>query len=411
MWGGAAWLFLRAITSLAGVFALRSLDVGPTVGVIGYVPPPVMGLSEWIAGVWLRADALWYGAITEQGYVGTQGRLAFLPAFPLLSRVFLPLTGGNELYAGLLLANVCCVAGLVLLYRWISEFFLSSGGSQLLARARLSTKRAATPPEPPSGAAARAAVFGVALFPTSFFLVAPYGESLMMAAGAGALLAAQRGRAFAAGLAGGLAALSRPFGLLIAIPACLILTTRSRGEGGSVKSSPAPWWPALAGPLAAISGWAVWAALRTGDPLASVKVQAVWQRSLAFPPAVLFSAVRQWWRYRQTDLGPYFLIDLAAVMAGGACVVGALLYLRRRGINKAFQAGLIVYGASVLIGPLFVPFPPRPLLSLMRFVLALFPLAFVFHAVPSRAKIVLMVLSATGLFWLTALFVAARPIF
>ena len=383
-WGLGAWAALRVISTLSAAASLRWLTQGETVAVPGYTPPHMTGLGGVVAGTWLRADALWYLKIAVQGYgPGVDHRtFAFLPAFPLLTRLVRPLIGGNELVAGLLVANVACALGLVWLYRVVQEL-LGDGP-------------------------ARAAVVALAVFPTAFFLVAPYGEPVLLAAGAAALLAHLKGRPVLAGVAGVVAALARPFGALIALPLAALAIARP---------GPARRWLSPLGPLVGGVGWATFVALKVHDPLGALRVQSVWQRTLHAPWATLWSGAQTWLTFRGSAYGPYFLGDLLAALFGIALVVAAYLALRhergrgRGGARPLVAWGFAAYGALALLAPLSTPFLPRPLMSVPRFVLALFPVFAGAALVPRQARIPLAALSAAGLAVTTAVFVAARPIF
>jgi hypothetical protein len=373
-WGAGAWLVLRIVTTSASLASAAWVKGGATVGVPGYAPPELTGAAGRLAGVWLRSDALWYLKVASAGYGTEPGSYAFLPAFPQLVRVLRPLFGGNELYAGLFAANVACILGFVLLYRFVETLL--------------------------DGEAARSAVVGLALLPTAFFLVVPYGEPVLLAAGAGALVAAQRGQFEVAAAAAAVAALSRPFGALLALP----LAGLAWGRG----------WRAWIAPAGSAVGAAVWLTLAgagLNDPLGALHVQAMWQRSPGAPWTTIVHGVRSWWAYRATGLAPYFLLDVAAVVFALALTAGLVVLLRRRNVGAPVAAGLAGYAALTILLPLSNPFPGRPLLSFPRFLLALFPAFAACSLIPRRLRLPLAVASAGGLAWATAMFVAARPIF
>ncbi|MGH2812522.1 MAG: hypothetical protein ACRDI1_07390 [Actinomycetota bacterium] len=373
MWGSGFWALLNLIAFSAGWASDNWLEPGSTVMVAGYLPPDLSGAGEELAGPWLRADALWYLKVATQGYGSGPGDYAFYPVFPALVAVLTPLAG-KELYAGLIVAALASLAGFVCLYGVIDR--LAGAG------------------------AARAAVGGLALFPTSFFLVAPYAEPVLVAAASGALLLALDRRYLWASGAGLVAGLARPFGFLIALVLAALVRRDLRRA-----------WPAVIAPIAGVLGWWAWVGYRTGDALGALRVQSLWQREGNFPLLTLADAAREWARWRSTDLGPYFLMDIAAAAFGLAAVAGGAVVLRRAGRPGLLIGGFVAYGALVLLIPLSAPFPPRPLLSLPRIVLALFPLFLCFDLVPRPARIPLASLSAAALAWTTMLFVAARPIF
>src|SRR4029079_9154843 len=74
-------------------------------------------------------------------------------------------------------------------------------------------------------------VWYMLIFPTSFFLSAVYAESLFLVMALGAIYAARRERWLFAGLLGAGAALTRPFGVVVAVPLAVELLMQWRAEG------------------------------------------------------------------------------------------------------------------------------------------------------------------------------------
>lgn len=361
LWGTVSFLALRLISSAAAVFSVEFITPGEHLGVPGYTPPT----GNWLATVWLRSDALWYLRAAEQGYGQDLQGYAFYPAFPLFVRAFSFLLG-NELYAGLFVASAVTLAGLILLYM----FFEAIAGPR----------------------AARAGTVGFALFPTSFFLVAPYAESLLLVLGAGALLAAVKKKSAASFVLGFLAGITRPFGALLFIPLAVLARSKRLPR----------WWLSAASPIAGAVVWFTFVGIDSGDPLAALRVQSMWQRELTFflwtPVSALIEAIR----WMGNPVGPYFLADLAALAFSVTLVVVML---------KRQSWGLGLYAAALLLFVLSTPFPPRPLLSLPRFILALFPLFLVYGSLSKWWLRLSLALSASGLAIGTAVFIAGQPLF
>lgn len=300
------------------------------------------------------------------------GRLLSSPSIQRWSHSFGPLFGGNEVLAALFVSSLATLVGMILLYRFASGVFGERFG--------------------------RYAVWGIALLPTAFFLVAPYAEGLFLMLAAWALLASSRGRWSEAFLAGAMAAACRPFGFLLAIP-ILCLSWGKISKSRSIVSA--------LGPVVGMASWIAFAANVTGDPLGGLRVQDRWQRESAFPWVTLWDGLRSWMSYRGTEYGPYFFMDLAAVAFALLLIVFVLMVIKERRI----ALGLSLYGAGVILLPLSSVFIGRPFLSIPRFLLAMFPLFVVFGALPVVARRVLGVAGAVGLFVLTVAFVSARPIF
>jgi len=324
---------------------------------------------------------------------------------------------GNELAAALLVANAACLAGFVLLYILLNR--LAGSGS------------------------ARAGVLGLAVFPTAFFLVAPYAEPVFMAFGCAALVAMLAKRHWLAFGAGLLAALSRPFGVLICLPMAAIalggspllsgpgrwarLFSRLRSgtaeAGGSTRATGLPSGALAAlGPVAGLAIWALYAGRVAHDPLAVFHVQSLWRRGFGFFPATVVEGFQAWRKWQSTPYGPYFFSDLAATLFGFGLIAAGIVRSRAKPAgalavrapneqSRLFAWGLAAYGSLSLIAALSSPFPPRPLLSMPRFVLALFPLFGAYGSVHSKLRPALFLLSAAGLFIATAVYVAARPLY
>lgn len=371
-WGIGAWVALRLISTLAAAYSVSSMP-GDGVGVQGYEPPELSGPAGAVVEPWLRADALWYLKVATQGY-SADGSLAFLPALPAATAAVEPLFG-NEAYAALFVSNLAALLGLVLLFAFVSKVV--------------------------DRRSARAAVVGLALFPTAFFLVAPYGESMLLFAGSAALLAALSKRPAMGFCFGALAALSRPFGVLIALPMAFFVAR----QGASAKR----WWGPM-GPVAGLGAWIGFTWNLSGDPLAAVRVQSSWQRQWTAPWDTLRLAFEQWRHYSSQAFGNYVAFDLAVTIFGLALIPAAVWVLWRRGkVPPAIGVGL--YGAAVMAAPLLLPFRSRALMSNPRFALALFPLFVAYALAPYKLRVPLALASGAGMAVATAVYVAGRPLF
>lgn len=380
-WGLAAYLVLRIIASAAAWYSDAAISPDSVVGVPGYEAPVLGGSAGAFFGVWLRADALWYLKISTQGYGPEIGTFAFFPLFPVLVALVSPLFGGGELYAAIFVANLFTAAGLVLFFLLVRELL--------------------------DDPAAKAATFGLALFPTSFFLVAPYAESLLLALGSASLLLALRGRLGLAAIAGAMAALTRPFGALLFLPLVWISLRRSRS---SDRPNLAGLLPAAA-PLVAVGGWLVFTAFQTGDPWLALQVQSLWQREPSIFLVTIIESVVAWWELSATSFGPYLLFDLVIGLGFLGMILGCHLALGRAKSSRQLRWGFTAYPLAILLVVLSFRFGPRPLLSVPRFVLAGFTAFVGLGLLPGWARVPLAVLSGGAMAVAAALYVAARPIF
>jgi hypothetical protein len=207
--------------------------------------PPVQasdGLLGW--------DASWYRDIARHGYDGVAKEgLRFFPFVPMLARIGSWLPGVSVRLALLLVANVCALAVGVLVY----ELVRGEGRSE---------------------AVARRAVWIVYLAPPAFVLVMGYAEATLMTATLVALLALRRQRWWIAAIAGVVAGLTRPVGVLLVVPA---LVEAFRARNGPKRDYPFPDYvargAAVIGSLVGTGAYLVWAEHRSGDLLYPLRVQ------------------------------------------------------------------------------------------------------------------------------------------
>jgi hypothetical protein len=128
-----------------------------------------------------------------------------------------------------------------------------------------------------------------------------------------------------------------------------------------------PAWPGLlaaaapgCGLLAYLAFWWV----REGEWLAPVRFQANWERTFSWPWSTLWNGTRDAFRYIDDVNGGYWLIDWLIVVPMLAASVYAVVRLR---------PSYGVYLWCSLAIPLTFVFEGRPLMSMPRFVLPLFP--------------------------------------
>ncbi|HEX8557368.1 MAG TPA: hypothetical protein VF668_04670 [Pyrinomonadaceae bacterium] len=255
---------------------------------------------DWLA-VWNRWDAPHYLDIARAGYVaeGVEARwIVFYPLYPWLARA----------------------ASLVLRDELLGAFFVSAAAS---VAAGLLLFRLARLDE--TEATARGAVFYMLAFPTAYFLHIGYTESLFLALALGSFAAA-RGRCWwAAGLLGGLAAMTRVNGLLL-LPALAFEAWEEYREGG--RRPRAAWlWLLLVG-----AGFGVYLLINwwtLGDPLAFLSAQGrFWFKSLTWPWVGVREAWRSWWARAPSEAEMVGGQELLFVLLGLGLTAWAWLRLR-----------------------------------------------------------------------------------
>jgi hypothetical protein len=359
----------------------RQLPIVPTpVSVPGW---PAASLTHgWhnLFTAWERLDALWFLKIAAHGYSANDASAAFFPLYPMLVRGLSFLIGGHPFAAALLISNGAFAAALMVLY--------------LLTRRELSEELA------------RRAVLYAAVFPTSFFFLAPYSESLFLLLVLLSFSGARRGRWGVAGVSGALAALTRNVGGLMVLPLAIeaihqAVERRRAGPEGErrpfrLQAGPLFWSfvPAL-GTLLYLWSWGTF----SGDWLAPLHAQANWQRHLGNPLVTLGKGTQEAFRWIGLYAGGYHLLDWIITVAVLAAGVTAAIKFR-----PAY--GAFVW-ATILI-PLSSIFPPRPLIAFSRYALPIFPIywAMARWTAGSRARHEILVAASAALLGLmTLLFV------
>lgn len=369
---------VRVALLIVGFLGVSLLPARAQVGVPGWADDAYTPGAHNLVTSFEQQDALWFLRIADEGYREGDGSAAFFPLYPVAVRSVSWAIGGHPLAAGLLVSNAAFLGALMMLYL-------------LIRRER-------------SDAVARRAVLYLAIFPTSFFFFAPYSESLFLLAAVTAFWAARlpRARWPVAGVAGVLAAATRSIGTALA-PALAVEaihrwreTPRERRRVGELV-----WalvWSAsvIAGLLVYLWYWQ----RRTGDAMAPLRLQEIWQRETSFPLATLVSATQLAFRD-----GGYFLLDwLLVVPALGLAGIGL----------ARLRPSYSVYTWLGILAPLSLVFAGRPLMSMPRFLLPLFPIFWVLAELSEAKKVphtAIVALSAGGLGVLTVLFVNAYFIF
>jgi Gpi18-like mannosyltransferase len=222
--------------------------------------------------------------------------------------------------------------------------------------------------------AARRTVLYLAFFPTTYFFLMPYSEAPFLLLAVTAYWAARRERWWLAALAGALAAGTRNVGIVLAPTLALEAVHRSRETGRG------PWRGLLAAavvPLGLLAYLAYWWR-RTGDLLAPIHQQASWERSPTWPWTTIVQGTRYAFRYLGGNNGGYWMIDWLVVVPILVVAVYALFRFR-------ISASVYLWGGLLI--PLTFVFADRPLMSMPRFVLPLFPAFWALAEVTERARI------------------------
>jgi hypothetical protein len=328
-----------------------------------------------VLAVWNRWDAPHYLDLAIWGYMAVDPGVSptfgqtgdmdlmivfypLLPAAIALVRVAVP-----DLVAPILVSSVALAAAALLLYRVVAAELGEAVGK-------------------------RAVVF-LLIFPTAYFLHIGYTESLFLALALGAFLAARRGRWGSAGLAGGLAALTRINGLLL-IPA---LAADAWSEWRADRR-----WRAARGWIGLVAvgfgGYLLLNQVVYGDPFAFLAIQRDhWSKSLAWPWEGIGGVVSRLSGDTLEDVAILGVAELAAIVVG---LVGTVVAIRR------FRSGWAVWMGGnwlLFVSTAFV-------LSVPRYALVMFPL-FAWFAVLAERRWIGLALGAVSvglLLWFSGRF-------
>jgi hypothetical protein len=307
------------------------------------------GLFAW--------DAAFYRDIAEHGYGAVRtGALRFFPLVPLLSRGLGVVFLGNDAAALIVIANGSALVFGALLYRLAR---LETGDSRL---------------------AVRAAWFA-AIFPPAMALVLGYAEATFMALTVAMFLALRRRRFVWAIPFALLAGLTRPLGVLLAIPAAIEAARLWRTA--SPPDRLARVGAVLAGPVG--SGlYLVWVRIAYGDAWLPLRIQneRAHRGGTVDPFTRVFDGIGDLIRGDRFGSGLH-------VLWAAAFVVLIVLLLRRLPVSYgAYAAAVVVVNLSA-----------RNLDSFERYVMSAFPIVLAVALITARPDVERPVLavSAAGL--------------
>ncbi len=381
----AIWGCLRLLTSawVATISPLR-----PLTGIEQSIAlwPPAGSFTLWLERVflapWNRWDATYYLSIVLQGYGSGDGTASFHPLFPWLARPFFVLTGHPMV--GLLSVSSLAALGTMVAFSRLAALDL-----------------------PPAGVQRSLLMF--VFFPPAFILFAPYTESLFLLCSILCLFWARQRSWWLAGLAGGLATLTRQTGLLLFVP---LLWELWEASGRKPRRLLKGWRDGLSLSLipAALLVWLLYRAFALGDVrpdwsslqglifsvfISSDTSQVVPHQAFLWPWESLTIALLHVWRTAQFSL----MVDL--VVAG--LFVGFLVaaWPALRPTYRLYCLVIAIASFSYHTGPFY------PYIALPRHLLVAFPVFIGLGAVVRNRWLWLLIwtLELAGFLFLALLYV------
>ena len=316
----------------------RALVAAIALAATALVPPSAIcrnacdASSIAILNVAARWDGDPYLTIAREGYSADNVSLvAYFPLYPFLMRLGGALFGSDDAFlaAGVVISNLALFAALVYLARLV----------MLDHDAKTAT---------------RAAVY-LLVFPTTVFLCVVYAESLFLLLAIAAMYHARRRDWLLAGALAALAALTRPFGAVVALPIAIEALRRPIAFRGLAATLLAP---------AAFFAWLAVLWLITGDSRALLTAQAQWGGR----PGLSLQAFADLFDPAVYSF-PYFVIAFTVL-------IGALAVVSWRVLRPSLAA----YATAVFL----VAISTGSLTSAPRYYLAVFP-AFIALAVIAPA--------------------------
>ena len=324
-----------------------------------------------LAGIWERWDACWYMKIATYGYEPGERSVAFFPLFPAAVRLVGTITALPYPVAGMIVSGGSYIAAVAGLMRLVG----TSHGERIGRRTALL----------------------LSISSSAFFLLAPFSEALFLATSVWSIVLARQRRWPLAIVCAALAGLTRPQGLLLALPiaweALVAFREARRADGARVE------WTrvglsglAVLAPIAAFVGFGLVARSITGET--PYDAQSLWGGTEFHPPWAVVAASAGWIIERGDALQALNLIVL----------IGAALLLVIGAPRMPAVYSLYAWPPLLLIA---TRIQPTPLTSTTRYILVIFPI-FVVAALLTEhrwVRALWIVLSLIGLGWLTAQFV------
>ena len=331
-----------SVWSLRDGVAVRGALVGTQLGMAEYTAQeifPYHGVAPAqnpLLAVWQRFDTNWFLKLAQRGYSADDGSVVYFPLYPFLIRMLGVVFLGNDLLAALVISNLSLLGVLFLLYQFTRELF--------------------------GEAAARRAVVYLVFFPTAFFFLAAYTESLFLVLALASLYAARENHFGWASVLAALAALTRLQGLVLVIPLAYMVWKQFGARKFTMSRELIFQLAPLALILLASFGFLAF----TNLALISSYESELHAR-FVLPWENVWTAVGL---LVQGHAGIADIANLVVTVLFG--VMGVVVWSFHSAKHK-MPRELALYALLMFMAPLFRMTTTQPLVSMTRYVLVLFP--------------------------------------
>lgn len=293
---------------------------------------PVTPRAGWAAETARRApplaryDSGWYLRIAERGYgappgEGERSEHVFFPLYPLLVAGISRALSVDAFAAGLAVSVAATFAAALL--------FAEEGRRRMEATG------------------ARHALLFLLLFPTAFFLIAMYAESLFLLLALLAFASIERRRLVAAAVFGLLAGLTRAPAVALCLPLAIAAREALRRDDGA-DTARTRLGPALVGlaPAAGVALWILGVGVHFGEPGLYFRLQRAWGRGVSPIRGLVEWAAALPRAFSDGDNArhPTFLIDYGCALL--FLLIGIHQAKRRRWADASWTAGALLLPAA-----------------------------------------------------------------
>ena len=329
-----AWIVVKIVQSLTGL-AVWQASLARTQNNFYYrdLIPLTTGWQGILFGIWQRWDGIYYQIIAEKGYAADYLSV-FFPFYPLLGRWISALTGLSALVALLLVSNLMFIGLLILLNLLANDLFDQEVG--------------------------RRAVLSAAIFPTAFFFSAVYPQSLALFLILLSYYSFRKKHWAVSGFAAFLAGLTHstvlPLALLLAVEVFQVF--RQYNKFQRVTLGFIPFLPLLG--TALFMTWRI----RYGYPNYQQLEMSEWGAGFMTPWKFVDSLVTY---TIANSYNPIHWMNIVILILG--CFVSVWSF-------RKLPLSLSVFQLSTLIFVVFSGVSAKPLVSISRFVLIMFPIFF-----------------------------------